>query len=186
MTGWWILASFILGAVSYGLVQPWWAAWRSLPRENRLERRWRRCREALRRADELLAEGHSRLALHAARRAHRIDPHDPCTMSALGQALAACRRYEAAIKHFEEAYGKMECAQDGMAHWAVEAARCCARLRRDARTPLEAETRAEQVLSWARVAARDDPAAADILADDPLLRDLCGQVRLLHAWEVRP
>lgn len=177
-----LCVGLVAGAASWMLFWPVWDRWRDLPRETGTERRRHRWRHALHEAEDRLAEGHRHLAMRWARRAHRLMPDDPWSSVTLARALVAARRYDLGLRHFEAAYDLCDglCPEDHVAVFAVDAARCCARLRIEASTPLEAEARAEQVLTWARIAVEDDAFAVDVLGRDPLLRDLCGQVRLLH------
>lgn len=198
----WPLVLLLAAAAWVGLcvwtLVVWWPEWRGRLTETREERRRQRSRNALRRADRLVDEGHPHKALIWAHRAHRLNPSNPRVELVRGLALSVTRRYELALKHLEAGYGLIEPdsqnarrgTQEGLeVDLAMAAARCCARLRLDAHDALESEAWAEQVLSWANVAVRKDPLAVDVLVHEPLLRDLRGQVRILHAgdqWDVRP
>ncbi len=164
-------------------------------REPRQDRRRRKARDAMLRADRLLEAGSHSLAILWASWAHRLDPQCPRTLLVLGLAWSGRGHHARALPHFQVAHliasnrTPYRLGAEFVAEVAVEAARCCARLRNLARRDHDAEEWGEQVLHWARIAAKDDSTTVSMLAEDPLLLDLRSQVKLLHdpgvSWMVQ-
>lgn len=185
-----LIAGTALGFLIHRRLLPAWLAWRALPRETREERRRRRCRAAIAEAEDLLYGKHWHIAGVYARRAYRLDPLNPRAVYLLGLVHARHSRFELALKYLEQAYRAVEHDQPYcdisdstfLCELAMEASRYCAHLRLDATDPLEKERLAERVLEWAAVAVEKDPEQAASLMDDPVLRELRAQVRLMPAY----
>lgn len=159
-------------------------AWHKYPRirtgfgDGMAYRRARLFDRALREVHEYSAD-QPKKAGRWARVALMLQPSHPEAMAALGRAHFSERRYKKALKNFQDAidaidgdYASPKVPRDAAAFWAVDAARCLARLRLRVNDMHERDQLTEHTLVYARLACKIDPSIGRSLLYEDSLQDL--------------
>lgn len=108
-----------------------------------------------------------------------LQPSHPEALAGLGQAYFVEGKYQKALHRFQDAidaiggvYASPEVPEDAGAFWAVDAAKCLARMRMRANDIHQRDVLTERILRYARLACNIDPEVGKSLLLEDSLEDL--------------